>query len=230
MGRYFLYRIHPLSVGEIVRPTFIPTLIHPPQKISNKKLTQLLDFGGFPEPFLKANRRFSTNWHRLRKEQLIQEDIRDLSKIQELAQLEMLATLLRDHAAKQISLNTFANIIHVSIPTVSRWLKTLEAFYYCFSVRPWSKNIKRSLRKEPKYYLWDWSLLKKDRGALIENFVASHLLKSLFLRKFWPTKAALLFYAVFLALFFVHPKKAFFLWLCFWDFLFLLFFPFCQHS
>jgi len=37
------------------------------------------------------------------------------------------------------------------------------------------------LLKEPKYYLWDWSLCD-DPGARAENFIASHLLKSI---HFW---------------------------------------------
>ena len=35
----------------------------------------------------------------------------------------------------------------------------------------------RSLRKEPKYFLWDWSPVK-DPGARAENMVASALLKA----------------------------------------------------
>ena len=35
----------------------------------------------------------------------------------------------------------------------------------------------RALRKEPKYYLWDWSQVE-DSGARAENFVASALLKA----------------------------------------------------
>ncbi|MCH9690319.1 MAG: ATP-binding protein [Gammaproteobacteria bacterium] len=181
MGRYFLYRIHPLSVAELLYPQLTTELIRPPKKIAESTLNQLVEFGGFPEPFLMANHRFSTNWQRTRREQLIREDIRDLSKIQELSQLEVLATLLQDHAAQQVSLQNFANLINISVPTVGRWLETLETFYYSFSVRPWSKQIKRSLRKEPKYYLWDWSLVQK-RGARLENLVASHLLKAV---HFW---------------------------------------------
>ena len=37
------------------------------------------------------------------------------------------------------------------------------------------------MKKEPKYYLWDWSECK-DQGAKLENFVASHLLKAV---HFW---------------------------------------------
>jgi predicted AAA+ superfamily ATPase len=45
------------------------------------------------------------------------------------------------------------------------------------ATRPWHANVSRSLRKEPKYYLWDWAMLS-DAGARNENMVASHLLKA----------------------------------------------------
>ncbi len=38
-------------------------------------------------------------------------------------------------------------------------------------------NVVRALRKEPKYYLWDWSQVD-DAGARAENLVASALLKA----------------------------------------------------
>ena len=181
MGRYFLYRIHPLSVGELIRPTLEETLIRPPKRLSTKKFTQLLEFGGFPEPFLKEQKRFSSNWRRTRQEQLVREDIRDLSQIQELGQLELLSKVLQEYAGQQINFTTLSNLINVSVPTISRWLTTLEMFYYCFPIRPWSKNVKRSLKKEPKYYLWDWTLIE-DKGRKLENFIASHLLKAV---HFW---------------------------------------------
>ncbi|MBA3237730.1 MAG: DUF4143 domain-containing protein [Parachlamydiaceae bacterium] len=49
--------------------------------------------------------------------------------------------------------------------------------YYCFLIQPWSKNVTRSLLKEPKIYLWDWSLIENS-GARAENFIAAHLLKA----------------------------------------------------
>lgn len=53
----------------------------------------------------------------------------------------------------------------------------LGALYYCFTVRPWFRNVPKSLRRQPKVYLWDWSAVA-DPGARHENFVASHLLKA----------------------------------------------------
>jgi len=84
MGRYFPYRMHPLSVAELERVNFSETGIQPPQKPAPDTLPHLFHYGGFPEPFLKADKRFSTRWKRLRGEQLVREDIRDLTRIQEI--------------------------------------------------------------------------------------------------------------------------------------------------
>jgi len=177
MGRYFLYRIHPLSIRELLTSKISSELIAEPKPISTKRFDQLVQYGGFPEPYLRSTIKFSSKWHRTTQSLLLREDIRDLCQIQELAQLETLSTLLQETVGQYVTQSTLANHVKVSIPTISRWLETLEAFYYCFSIRPWSKNVKRSLRKEPKYYLWDWSRTK-NKGALLENFVASHLLKA----------------------------------------------------
>lgn len=180
MGRYFLYRLHPFSIGELLRKRLSESDLRPPKKIPQKDFEVLLRFGGFPEPYLRRNPRFSVNWQRLRKEQLFREDIRDLSQVQELAQLEMLAMLLVNQTGQLLSYNNLANAINVSAPTIKRWLSSLESFYFTFRVQPWAKNVKRTLKKDPKYYLWDWSLIQ-DEGARHENFVASHLLKAVHL-------------------------------------------------
>jgi hypothetical protein len=46
-----------------------------------------------------------------------------------------------------------------------------------FLVRPWFKNVSRSLRKEPKWFLRDWAAIA-DEGGRAETFVACHLLKA----------------------------------------------------
>lgn len=181
MGRYFPYRIHPVSVAECVRSKLTDRAIASPRPIRTKQWDALWEFGGFPEPFLKANQSFSRRWHRLRKEQLFRQDIRDLSQIQAVDRLELLAELLKYQAGQLVNYSNLANKINLSVDTIRRWINTLTTFYYCFTVRPWSKNIARSLIKEPKIYLWDWSDIH-DVGQRSENFIASHLLKAV---QFW---------------------------------------------
>ncbi len=182
MGRYFLYRLHPLSVAELLQSKLRQTEISASSKpISDKQFDQLFEFGGFPEPFLKHSKLFSTRWKRLRTQQLFQEDIRDLTKINDLGQMEVLAELLRYQVGQQVNYSSLAVKINTSVDTIKRWIKVLKSFYFCFTLQPWTKNLTRSLLKEPKVYLWDWADVK-DTGAKVENFIASHLLKAV---HFW---------------------------------------------
>ena len=177
MGRYFLYHLHPLSVREIMGPVPRDAEIHPPLPIDRQTMEALYGFGGFPEPFLKANPRFSNRWKRLRQQQLFTEDMRDFTRVQEVSQIELLAETLKYQTGQLVSYTNLANKVRVSVDTVRRWITILESLYYCFTIRPWSRNLPRSLLKQPKVYLWDWSVLD-DPGAKMENFVASHLLKA----------------------------------------------------
>ena len=100
---------------------------------------------------------FSTNWLRMRHDQFFREDIRDLTNVQQLAALEVLAEVLKIQATQQINLTKLGSHLQLAATTVKRWIEVLSDFYYCFTIKPWSKNIVRSLIKEPKIYLWDWS-------------------------------------------------------------------------
>lgn len=177
MGRYFLYRLHPLSVREIIAPRMDDKKISSPKLIKKNTFEALLKFGGFPEPYLKADTKFQNRWKRLRQQQLFSEDIRSLTQIQDIFQLEHLAELLKNQAGQLTNYSSLATRVKISVDTVRRWLVTLESFYYCFAIQPWFKNISRSLQKQPKIYLWDWSLVD-DPGTRAENFIASHLLKA----------------------------------------------------
>ncbi|MCP5469438.1 MAG: ATP-binding protein [Chlamydiales bacterium] len=180
MGRYFPYRIHPLSIGELARAEMRKKEILPPKKVPKTQLDRLLKFGGFPEPFTKSDLRFSNNWQRLRKQQLLREDIRELSQIQDLPELELLVDLLVEESGQQLNIASFSNQLNVAESTLHRWIKVLESFYFCYRIKPWSKNVRRAIRKTPKLYLWDWSMIA-DGGSRVENLIASHLLKSVHL-------------------------------------------------
>lgn len=181
MGRYFLYRMHPLSLREILNCEYNPQEINNPIKTDDETFEQLLTFGGFPEPFLKAEKRFYNRWRRLRTEQFFHEDIRDLTKVQEVGQLEILAEILKSQSGQLVNYSNISSDINVSVDTVKRWIKILDNLYFSFLIKPWTVNVKKSLIRQPKVYLWDWTLCN-DEGARNENFIASHLLKAV---HFW---------------------------------------------
>lgn len=186
LGRYFSFRLHPFTVREVVgekpvTPDRVMLCLEdglPPATSEAKDaLSTLLRFGGFPEPFLAQSQRRALIWRQQRLQQLVREDLRDLSRLPELSQIEMLMSLLPERAASQLSRSALREDLEVAHTTVTRWLNYLEALYYHFEIRPYSKNIKRSLKKEGKLHLWDYAEATQP-GQRFENLVAQHLLKA----------------------------------------------------
>ncbi len=179
MGRYFLYRMHPFTVAEIVCQDLPDPekIIRLPRKISENDFSALWSYGGYPEPFLKRDMRFSRRWHNLRQQQLLREDIRDLTQIHQLDQLEILVNILMTRSSQQLVYSNLATEVQISVDTVRRWINTLCNLHLGFMIRPWFKNVSRSLRKEPKWFLRDWSFID-DPGQKAETFIACHLLKA----------------------------------------------------
>lgn len=178
MGRYFPYRMHPLSVAELVhRGAPGEDLVRPPRHLAESDFDVLFEYGGFPEPYLHRSRTFSLRWQRLRHQQLFREDLRDLTRVQALALLEVLGSLLADRSAEFLVFSNLAKAVRVSEETIRRWMETLTAMHYGFLVRPYHRNVAKALRKMPKWYLRDWSAIA-DPGRRAETFVACHLLKA----------------------------------------------------
>jgi len=178
-GRYHYYRLHPFSLAELLqRPLQIKILEeivinghnHAPE------FEALLRFGGFPEPLLKANDRFLRRWHNEKIERMYREDITDIEQIRDLGHMKLLSDLLPERVGSLLSVNAIREDLEVSHRAVSNWLNILETFYYHFRIHPYAKKAIRSIKKEPKLYLWDWSEVE-DPGAQFENMVAAHLLK-----------------------------------------------------
>lgn len=163
-GRYHYYRLHPFSLYEI----------NPDPQPGD--LANLLRFGGFPEPFLAGSDRTWRRWQREYQTRITREELAGLGMVREIGQLEILGLLLRERIGSLLSINSLREDIQVSHETISRWLTLLENLYYCFRVSPWSGNLARTLKKERKLYLWDWSVITGE-GARFENLVASNLLK-----------------------------------------------------
>lgn len=179
MGRYFCYRMHPFSVAETITQAFPGTsrIVRPPRKVKAGDFDALWSHGGYPEPFLKRDPRFSRRWQSLRQEQLVREDIREMTQIQQVDQLRLLIKLLADRSGHQLVYDNLARQVRVSIDTIRRWIDALCHLHLGFLIRPWFKNVSRSLRKEPRWFLGDWAAIE-DVGERAETFVACHLLKA----------------------------------------------------
>jgi predicted AAA+ superfamily ATPase len=163
-GRYHYHRLHPLSLHELSTSP------------SSSDLELLLRFGGFPEPFLKANMRHWKRWQRERQTRVIRDDLTSLEHVKEVAQLELLADVLPDRVGSVLSINNLRQDLSVAFETADRWIGILENLYFCFRIKPYGLPKLRAAKKEQKLYMWDWSVCSEP-DARFENLVASNLLK-----------------------------------------------------
>jgi predicted AAA+ superfamily ATPase len=157
-----------LTIGEIC--TYLP-------EKPEEALDDLLRFGGFPEPYLGKDEDMARRWRRTHVDTIIRQDLLDLEKIRDLKSVEILIDLLRVRVGSPTSFSTLAGDLQVSPNTVRHWLRVMEQLCIAFPVRPYHRNIARSLLKEPKYYFYDAADIEKGFGARLENTVAAALLK-----------------------------------------------------
>ncbi len=184
-GRYFHYRLHPFTLAEVLalpeldyRQTIEnATTICPPDRTKAQTvLTDLLSFGGFPEPFLSRSKSYAGRWRLAYGQRLVFEDVRSLEQTQELDQMSLLYERLPDLVSNNLSINTLAKDLEVAHQTVAKWIDIFEKLYANFYVLPFGDPKIKAIKKERKLYLWDWGRLS-DPGARLENIVAFHLLR-----------------------------------------------------
>lgn len=166
-GRTFAYHLHPIDIKE--------ACLLEPKTSPEAHMERLLMSGGFPESFFDPE-----NAQRLLRDRLstvLREDLRDLSAVSNLKGMELLVELLRERVGGQITYSNLANDLSVSPPTIKTWIDLLEKLYLVFLLRPYSKGLTKSIRKEPKCYFFDCSAPTNGEEARLENLAALALLK-----------------------------------------------------
>lgn len=164
-GRYFFYRLHPLSVREL-------------EINSADDFMSLLTLSGFPEPFLAQSMKDYNRWARDYRTRFFTEDLTAVEVVEDLGTLELLALRLPLLVGSPLSINSLREDLQKAHKTVARWLDMFERLYGLFRISPFGPPKVRAVKKEQKHYHFDWALCETQEQRL-ENLVASHLLKAL---------------------------------------------------
>ena len=167
-GRYFAYRLHPISVREWCRQQ---------PATPDEALARLMQRGGFPEPCLADDPVQADRWRTQYITDLVREDVLEFSRVNEIGTMRLFVELLRERVGSPLSLASIARDLAVSPTTLKRYLDILQALFIVFTVQPWHRNVARAILQTPKVYFYDTGLVRGDEGLRLENAVAAMLLK-----------------------------------------------------
>lgn len=181
-GRYFMFHLWPFTVAELAeKPVLFDQFISDPLRVATERSLELKqiwenlsELSGFPEPYLSGKQATWRRWSNGYAQQLIREDIRDLTDIRSSAAMETLYHLLPSKIGSPLSIPSLSGDLQVSYNSIQNWLAAFERFFMLFSITPWTSRIARAIQKERKIYLFDTPRIK-DKGARFENMVALEL-------------------------------------------------------
>ena len=159
--------------------------------INEQQIAELIVQGGYPSVIERPNPKRKQRWFQSYVDTLLQRDVRDISQI---AHVEQLDALLRLLAARVGSLSNFADWSReIMFPQTSlqRYVSLLKMIYLMHELSAWSSNLGRRIIKSPKVYLLDTGLAtslvgldvdgllrrKPILGHFLENFVLNELRK-----------------------------------------------------
>jgi len=167
-GRFFRHRLMPFSPAELHRMGEVVDL------------GKLLARGGFPEPYLAEDDITADRWRMQYIDGLVRNDILDFEKIHDFKSIQLVFELLRSRVGSPLSFQSLAEDVGISPNTVKKYIQIFESLFIIFRITPHSRNIARSILKEPKVYFFDTGLVDGDEGIRFENLVATSLLKHVY--------------------------------------------------
>ena len=185
-GRYYLFHLWPFTLAELAgKNRTISEFRKNPLEILSPQdndacyaiWSRLEEYSGFPEPHLKGRKETYRRWSNSYSRQLIQEDIRDLTNIKAIGDLETLYYMLPTKVGSPLSIPSLSRDLKIAYNTINSWLTTFEHFFLLFGITPWTHKIARAIHKERKIYLWDIPRIK-DPAARFENMVALELYRA----------------------------------------------------
>jgi predicted AAA+ superfamily ATPase len=172
-GRAFHFTLYPFSYEEI---TASGNLL-----IDAEDLEHILRFGSYPEVFHlseeQAQERLDTLASAyLYKDTLRFDDIKKSSLVRDLLKLVAL------QLGQEVSYYELSRELGVSRQTVVKYLDVLEQSFVIFTLRAFSRNLRKEIKKSVKIYFYDTGIrngliqnyhqlsLRDDVGALWENY------------------------------------------------------------
>ncbi len=179
-GRASFLNLLPFSVQELSAAGLLPENPYP------------LIFKGTYPPLHDPEKHFIPyDWFESYIDTYIDRDVKDLINPGNLSTFRKFVQVCAVHSGQLLSKESIARDVGVSSPTISSWLSILESSYIIHFLEPDSNNLGKTVVKTPKLYFLDSGLLchllrldsvedlllSRHKGAVVETFAVSELLK-----------------------------------------------------
>lgn len=157
-GRKKTLTLYPVSVQEIVTNFSTETL--------HATLTDRLIYGGYPEIFNLNSDKDRQEYLEDLVDSYLFKDILELEQVKGAKKLHDLLTLVALQIGKEVSLSELGSRVDLHKDTVARYLDLFEKSFVLFNLRGYSRNLRKEISKNSRYYFWDTGI----RNALIRNY------------------------------------------------------------
>lgn len=157
-GRTNTYKLYPISLLEL------SSRLTPFEISSN--LENRLVFGSYPEVFSIENVLERIKYLNELAAGYLYKDILEWQEIKHSNKLRDLLKLLAFQIGSEVSYTELATKLGMAKPTVEHYIDLLEKSFVIFTLRGFSRNLRKEVNKKPKIYFYDLGI----RNAIIDNF------------------------------------------------------------
>lgn len=205
VGRVLIFTLYTLSFKEFLRYK-VPEMGEAALKGSKIVARQLqpyveeyLSYGGYPEVVLADTAEEKAVLLKNIYNTYFLREIKEIIQLSDDFKLRELVKALALQIGSIINYQELSSLTGVSFPELKQNLNILEKTFICGLLRNFHTNKRQELRKSPKVYFVDigfrnfviknFNKERPDRGALLENFVYSELIREEKELRYWRTKA-----------------------------------------
>lgn len=135
------------------------------------QLERWLIYGTYPEIVTEENNQKRENYLDELVGSYLYKDILEMEGLKHPDKLVDLLRLLAFQIGQEVSLSELASNLSINRETVERYLDLLEKSFVIFRVSGFSRNLRKEIAKNDRYYFYDNGV----RNSLIQNFNPLHL-------------------------------------------------------
>lgn len=194
VGRVSVLRLFPFNFTEYLTANNIYALT---DQILLRETTEHIRYGGYPKVVTTTDLSLKKIILRDLYETMILKDIAKTFNLLDFSAIEKLTAYFAINTGGQVTIESLAQNVGISSPTIKKYLEAMEKSYLLHLVKPFYNNKTKELTKQPKVYFMDTGMRNSIRnnfnedGPGFENYVLTELVKHGFKPKYWRTKTKL---------------------------------------